>query len=347
MRTELEDSLQESRSENEEVQNAGLDLQKSPSIREDRSSELAEALTEDKAQKLELDSAATPEDIPASTIDLAENMGKENVQPANMSQQHPLVPPNDYLLKPSNLVHDEDTDYLHAFLTRAKAKKAAREASPEKVDSTAPSPLTRSRAALMPLSPNKQSPTKSQANLASVDPLQASEELDETKTSSPCRRSGRTRLPRPQKAPAVNPSTIPVRRSNGTEFVFLQRTDAQQIALATRSNTRRNKGEAVMPKVKLQALSERQKSPSKSPVKKRKGSKEVSWNDQPSYLGPQTDEKPEEDAKEQPKEVKPKARKLRRLGAGNGTPAPRRVMAEEDMDLTLPLPKRRGKVKSA
>ncbi len=347
MHTGLEDSVEERGPDSEELLNDGRGQAESPDISEDRRTDLTGSPTEDDAPGVGLDTAVAPEIIPADTVGSEEEAEEENVQPENISQQLSLMPTNDQSLKPSTSVHDEDTDYLHAFLTRARAKKAIREASPEKVNRVAPSPLTRSRAALMPISPNKQSPTKAKGQDTSIDASQESEQLDETKTSSPCRRSGRTRLPRPQKAPVVNPSTIPVRSSNGTEFVFLQRTDAQQIALATRSNTKRNKGEALMPKVKLQALSERQKSPSKSPVKRKAGGKEVSWNDQPSYLGPQMEEKREEEIEEQPRDVKPKAKKVRRPGTVNGTPAPKRVMAEEDMDLTLPLPKKRGKVRSA
>src|SRR5271169_3070761 len=59
-----------------------------------------------------------------------------------------------------DVIQDEDTDYLHAFLTRAKAKRAAREASPQKVERISHSPMTRSRAALVPLSTNSASPKK-------------------------------------------------------------------------------------------------------------------------------------------------------------------------------------------
>ena len=242
--------------------------------------------------------------------------------------------------KPTAIVQDDDTDYLHAFLTRAKAKKAAREASPQKVDRVPPSPMTRSRAALVQLSTNSLSPRKpAKPQLDTPDELEV---LDTNRAGSPCRRSGRTRLPRPQKAPIVTPNTIPVRRSNGTEFVFLQNTDTAQVALATRTNTKRNKGEAVAPKMKLQALSLAPKSPSKSPRPRR--GREVSWKEEATYFGTQADDAEEAEEKLKADE-RPRTRKVRRLGAANGTPAPKKMMTVGTMDVGTPVSRRRGKVK--
>jgi hypothetical protein len=273
--------------------------------------------------------------------DATNGVEKENNLPESPLRADLPTQAQNYPSKAPTAIQDEDTDYLHAFLTRAKAKKAARGASPQKVDRVPPSPMTRSRAALVPLSTNSPSPKKT--NKHELDTTDESEVLDTNRAGSPYRRSGRTRLPRPQKAPTVTPSTIPVRRSNGTEFVFLQSTDIAQVALATRSNTKRNKGEAVMPKMKLQALSQAQKSPSKSP-KTRKG-KEVSWKEEPTYFGMQADDA-EEAGERRKAEDKPRARKIRRLGAANGTPAPKKMMAEDAMDVRTPVLRKRGKVKA-
>ena len=255
--------------------------------------------------------------------------------------------------KTSNVPHVDDAEYLHAFLTRAKAKKAARgPSSPEKLVPVPPSPMTRSRAALAQLSTNSPSPKKAKKSQSNVDfsETNVGETAPESKASSPFRRSGRTRLPRPQRgpvtAPTATPSTIPLRRSNGTEFVFLQRADAQEIALTTRTNTKRNKGEAVMPKMKLQALLEESpKSPSKSP-RKSANKKEVSWNDELAYFGAEQEKMVVQQREEQDTESQPKTRKIRRLGAANGTPAPKKVMAESTVEMGTPLPKRRGKARS-
>ena len=243
--------------------------------------------------------------------------------------------------------HGEDAAFLHAFLSRTKAQKEARAVSPQK-DSSAGSPVTRSRAALTSLSTNSASrkrpkrTRKGRVDEGDHDELSASPytQAIEAVPTSPPRRSGRTKLPLPQKPPTVNPSTIPVRRANGTEFVFLQRTEPQQIALATRSNTRRNRGEAVMPKYKLKALSEVQRSPSKSP-KKREG-RGVSFKEEPCYFDAHPDEQDVEEVAKNTDE-KPKARKSRRLGASNGTPAPKKVMAESAMQLDTPKPRSRRK----
>jgi hypothetical protein len=98
-----------------------------------------------------------------------------------------------------------------------------------------------------------------------------------------------------------------------------------------------------MPKMKLQALSQAQKSPSKSP-KTRKG-KEVSWKEEPTYFGMQADDA-EEAGERRKAEDKPRARKIRRLGAANGTPAPKKMMAEDAMDVRTPVLRKRGKVKA-
>lgn len=325
-------------------QHVEADRSETLSVAEELMIEDPPANTTGEEEAVKWDAAVESRVIPEDEIDRTERM-KENIQPANASQQHSLPPSEDHLWKQPAVVHDEDTDYLHAFLTRAKAKKAAREAGPQKVDHRASSPATKSRSALMPLSTNSPSPTKDKTPHAAQALTFNSEEIDAGKVSSPCRRSGRTRLPRPQKASMVTPSTIPVRRSNGTEFVFLQRTDAQQIALATRSNTKRNKGDGVLPKYKLKQLCKQPpESPLKSPRKKA-GNKEVSWDDQPSYFGSRTEEEFRDDSGKQAEE-KPRARKVRRLGAGNGTPAPRRVMAEDSIELKVPVPKTRARAKS-
>jgi hypothetical protein len=273
-------------------------------------------------------------------MESTEDGGKENAHPEPPACQDLPTQVQEPPFKAPIVVQDDDTDYLHAFLTRAKAKKAAREGSPRKVDRVPPSPMTRSRAALLPLSTNPPSPKK--ANKHQQDTTYDTDVAETNEAGSPCRRSERIRVPRPQKAPTVTTSTIPVRRSNGTEFIFLQNTDTAQIALATRTNTKRNKGEAVMPKMKLQALAQVQKSPFKSP-KPRRG-KEVSWKDEPTYFG-MRDDAAEEAGEKRKADSKPSARKVRRLGAANGTPAPKKVMVEDATGVRTTAPRTRGKAK--
>lgn len=266
------------------------------------------------------------------------NMEKEDIPFPSPVRQDPPKEEQYSPRKAPTVIQDEDTDYLHAFLTRAKARKAAREASPQKADQFPPSPMTRSRAALLPLSANSTSPNKT--NKHRLKTTDDSDPLQMDKAGSPRRRSGRTRLPRPQKAPTVAQSTIPVRRSKGTEFVFLQNTDLAQIALMTRNNTKHNKGEAVLPKVKLQALSQAQRSPSTSP-RRRKG-KEVSWNEEPTYFGIQVDDAEDSEEKQEADERR-RVRKVRRVGAVNGTPAPKKVTADEAIGVRRSVPRKRSK----
>jgi hypothetical protein len=272
-------------------------------------------------------------------IGATDSEDKENGPLESPPSQNLPMHAQDKTSRSPDVIQDEDTDYLHAFLTRAKAKRAAREASPQKFERISHSPMTRSRAALVPLSTNSASPKK--MNKHKPDTRYESEGPDMNREGSPCRRSGRTRVNRAEKAPRVTASTIPVRRSNGTEFIFLQSIDTAQVALTTRANTKRNKGEAVMPKMKLQALSQAQKSPSKSP-KVRKG-KEVSWKDEPTYFG--VDAGDVEGTGEKRKEDKPRPRKLRRLGAANGTPASKKTMAGDGLYVRTPVSRKRGKIK--
>ena len=217
---------------------------------------------------------------------------------------------------------DDDTEFLQGFLSRAKAKKAAK-AAIEKDGSLGtadipPARNTRSRSAI----PSSQRETRSSKTSAGETDPSIMVSLEEPNTSeqsrSSPRRSTRARLPKPQaKVTPTVPNTIPVRRSNGTEFVFLQRDEAQKVALATRQNTARNKGEAVHPVFRLQSLNTderpRSRSRSRSPRKRTKTEKQVQWD---AELAKYYHEK----EKERKRKENGGARKIRRLG----TPAPKR-----------------------
>jgi hypothetical protein len=170
----------------------------------------------------------------------------------------------------------EDADLLNNFLSRAKAKRAAKAAHPEDAEaaevssSMEESPevgcsTPRSRRALEDLNANSPSPVKLQLSASKYDAkfgtdgaedqedIVQKETIEEQVPSSPaCRRSTRTKA---SSAPPVR-NTISLRRAKGTEFIFLQRTDAQQMALTTKRNTRLNKGKSVSPIVALEALSQ-------------------------------------------------------------------------------------------
>lgn len=210
----------------------------------------------------------------------------------------------------------EDAELLNDFLSKAKAKRAAKATLmnaqesdvdvSEKSSSSEDSPdaecvTARSRRALEDLDTNSPSPIKVQVSpskKADMIPEDATREIvakkdlqdDEQAPGSPAyRRSTRVKAP-PVEAPAA-PNTISLRRAKGTEFVFLQRTETQELALATKRNTRNNRGKSVMPKYVLEAMSQHNElsgvNESDRPGRKeRKGTnhrqsrKNVSWNEE-------------------------------------------------------------------
>lgn len=223
----------------------------------------------------------------------------------------------------------EDAELLNEFLSKAKAKRAAKAAmmdapdTDEKSSSPEESPeadtTPRSRRALGDLDTNSPSPVKVQGPPSKDDAApdaEAGEELaskeppdSEPAPASPvCRRSTRVKAQPPANGPARN--TISLRRAKGTEFVFLQRTEAQELALATKRNTRRNKGSAVLPKFALETLAQQQREDGadnndQTAQSERKGSgsrraagprKQVAWNEERlvEYEG-EIDEEEEED----------------------------------------------------
>lgn len=131
-----------------------------------------------------------------------------------------------------------------------------------------------------------------------------------------------------------------------------------QVALATRTNTKRNKGEALPPSVRLESLASGEISPIKERKKALKAKKVVKWDekltqeqldavieDQACVVEaaprnkPEMQTKAEENEKpvnEAEKSEKQERKKVKRLGTVNGTPAPKKVMAAT----ALPVPTR-------
>ncbi|KAJ6017406.1 hypothetical protein N7451_000785 [Penicillium sp. IBT 35674x] len=168
-----------------------------------------------------------------------------------------------------------DTELLNDFLSKAQAKRAAKAALmdqegdvTEKSSSAEESPeaeitTPRSRRALEVLDKNSPSPVKPDVSVTKCDVPSGDEAPENAVTkvimeqepapgSPSCRRSTRV------KVPTVNPAnvrnTIALRRAKGNEFIFLQRTEAQEVALATKKNTRLNRGGAVPPQIVLEAF---------------------------------------------------------------------------------------------
>lgn len=203
----------------------------------------------------------------------------------------------------------EDAELLNDFLSRAKAKRAAKAAlttsdgteqslSPEESPEEGSTP--RSRRVLQNMDTSSPSAMKVHVSTSKDESIPADEaqenvvskdiQDDEPAPASPaCRRSTRVKVP-PADAPAAR-NTISLRRAKGNEFIFLQRTEAQELALATKRNTRKNRGNSVFPKYALQVMAEQG---SENPIDKPEQSdyhgasncrstaeqKHVSWNEE-------------------------------------------------------------------
>lgn len=244
----------------------------------------------------------------------------------------------------------DDTNLLKDFLSRAQARKLAKDSkipatgstgtsprrSPRKVlaekDSNSPSPQKPNDLASRPGTP----PGKQRLDAFSLDDV---DELTAEPTS--CRRSNRTRLPNTPKVVPGAPSFIPVRRADGTDPVVLQKSIAQDLAVQTRANTRRNKGQSKPPSVALQTLTVETTESVTNRVRARATCKSVGWDEKLVYYqGGKEAAVAEEEGKE---EKRPKVRRLRGLGATNGTPAPKRVV-DSNVSQGTPAPRRRGKI---
>ncbi|KAI2684553.1 hypothetical protein DTO013E5_2966 [Penicillium roqueforti] len=235
----------------------------------------------------------------------------------------------------------ENAELLNDFLSRANAKRAAKathpgdakstemgsspEESPEVKCSTPPP-----RRVLEELTTNSPSPVKLQFSPSKYDVKRGAdgagergdiitkediipkEIMGEQAPASPaCRRSTRTKG---VNAPSMR-NTISFRRAKGTEFVFQQRTESQQMAMATKRNTRLNKGKAVTPIVILQALAQQPSEEELLPCNLQnegsshqdtntgalaKSRKQVSWNEErmaeyEEYREPMDDQEDEEE----------------------------------------------------
>lgn len=205
----------------------------------------------------------------------------------------------------------EDAELLNNFLSKAKAARAAKAAAMTIQDAAAEQacqevsdvPTPQARRALEELDANSPSPSKVQLSpVKASDPADGPDRDDRARTlvdveenenqaASPVRRSSRNRAANvPPQTTTPTLRTLTLRRAKGTEFVFLQRTEAQELALATRRNTRHNKGNAVMPKYMLQALAEQSQNTdldvddgkaARDPSRKRTGAKKcVAWNEE-------------------------------------------------------------------
>ncbi|KAF3006785.1 hypothetical protein E8E13_010265 [Curvularia kusanoi] len=276
------------------------------------------------------------------------------------------------------LAIDDDTALLKSFLSRAAASKAERSAiitRRSSLENRRDSDIVRHalaspRRALEEKDPN--SPTKID-NEATLDVMDAAvtdaaaeesaspsveqaegDELTEAKAEKGSRRSSRTkksRLPAPATTTQPQTNKIAIRRADGTDPVILKKTDAQELALITRNNTRKNKQGAFMVSLRLLKLqAEAILSPTvdldadaeRPPVPGRRG---IRWDETLAYYQEHADsivaQQAEAESLATPDELSlpgptaakkskaktpadknstPKVRRVRGLGTANGTP---------------------------
>lgn len=247
-----------------------------------------------------------------------------------------------------SLQNRRDSDVVrHALASPRKALEAKDPNSPSKYDNDTTlnlsQTLTLDLDSTAPLSPSR----------PSIPVAAKAEDADDTKAERVSRRSARartSRLPAPSSIPA-GPPKISVKRDGG-DPVVLKKTDAQELGLLTRSNTRKNKQGAMAVNVRLLKLSmearanETKSTPdSTETVVEIPGKKYVRWDSQLAYFQENTEaiadaladaeslSTPDELSMAAPaakptrvkvpkldKDATPKVRKVRNLGSRNGTP---------------------------
>ncbi|KAF2003707.1 hypothetical protein P154DRAFT_617604 [Amniculicola lignicola CBS 123094] len=181
------------------------------------------------------------------------------------------------------------------------------------------------------------------------------DDAEDTRSSRNSRRSTRIRTPRPYAATTQQLQTakISVRRTDGNEHIVLKKSEAQKTSLLTQANTRKNKQGAFPVSLKLRKLaSEAAMASTINDASAAEGrdpkKKNVRWDAQLAYFQDETttlasvmeaaaeaeslatpDElsgsipEPPAKSKSRPSKDKsstPRARKVRNLGASNGTP---------------------------
>lgn len=176
------------------------------------------------------------------------------------------------------LVIDDDTAILKSFLSRAAASKAERSAiitRRSSLENRRDSDIVRHalaspRQALEDKDPNSSTKIYSDVMLEPEETAVTQAELQESASSSMdqtegddsaeakaergARRSSRakkSRLPAPTSTAQPQTNKIAIRRADGNDPVVLKKSDAQELALITRNNTRKNKQGAFMVSLRL------------------------------------------------------------------------------------------------
>lgn len=267
-----------------------------------------------------------------SMDDCEDHQEKDNEETAQIHKSPQLQLEGSITRTRSGTRFSDDTNMLKEFLNREKARKAAKELQiPVYTPAPMTSPRRSSRKAPADIAGNSPSPQKPCriANRPGTPPgeqkLRAIEvdDPDEVTTGpASCRRSTRTRLFTPAKPTSDVPSFIPVRRADGVDTIVLQKSLAQELAIVTRSNTRRNKGQSKPPKLTLRTLSAESLDDATITSTRKPNPKSVSWDEALVSCCNASD------SKEGKEEKRPKMRKLSSRGAVHSTPAAKKLISE-------------------
>jgi len=195
---------------------------------------------------------------------------EDHMSPLERSASAPPEEPQLSPQKPMRPRVSDDTALLQAFLNRAAESKSSRRASTSKRESMSnrrdsgavrqalASPVKQD--VLGDLDPNSPSPRKSSTLPGPIEvlaepepyPDTVQEEQLEDEQSGPTTRRGDRASRRMQPTIPGAPSKISIR--GNAEGVFLKRSEAQELANITRTNTRKNKAGAVLPALRLAKL---------------------------------------------------------------------------------------------
>ncbi|KAG9684766.1 hypothetical protein KCU95_g11178, partial [Aureobasidium melanogenum] len=202
------------------------------------------------------DSFSEPSDTEDADPVILQDLRSSSAPPEDTNTPEPIPKPR----------ISDDTAILHAFLSRAAASKRPmaaqkRESLENRRDSDVvrhalastdePEVLTDLDPNSPPLPPKEPSDdTKQESEPKKEGPAVELPSSTPTKSKAP-RRTTRTRTP---VAAPKKPAKIAIRSQ--ADHVALKRTEAQELALLTRSNTRKNKGKRIMPQARLLNLGE-------------------------------------------------------------------------------------------
>jgi len=151
-------------------------------------------------------------------------------------------------------ISDDDTAFLRAFMSRTKASKAEQAAQDQILHSTA---LDGDGTNGVDAEQERSAIKNSDHLIPAVrfEPSDQEDQEEDAVPTSPLRRSKRavvTSIPRPQ----ILPNAIQLKRANGNEFIFKanQASSTANVAMATRSNTKKNKGTAINVPARLEEI---------------------------------------------------------------------------------------------